>query len=115
MGGPAAPLALASSLPLRSKTAFTTRAGSHGKRSHQSRGTLLVRAAGAFTKLIEIPVARGVARALMVPARRFMDGADAAGTVLDTIDVRVPDADARLPLELAPSDGARIASWLGDR
>ena len=102
MGGPAAPLALASSLPLRSKTAFTTRAGSHGKRSHQSRGTLLVRAAGAFTKLIEIPVARGVARALMVPARRFMDGADAAGTVLDAIDVRVPDADARLPLELAP-------------
>jgi len=40
-----------------------------------------VRAAGAFTKLIEIPAARQLAKGLMVPARMFMDGASTKESV----------------------------------
>ena len=61
-----------------------------------------VRAAGAFTKLIEIPVARGVAKGLMVPARRFMDGASAGEDVLSSVLVRVEHADVSVPPDAAP-------------
>ena len=66
------------------------------------RGAPQVRAAGAFTKLIEIPVARGVAKGLMVPARRFMDGASAGEDVLSSVLVRVEHADVSVPPDAAP-------------
>ena len=66
------------------------------------RGAPQVRAAGAFTKLIEIPVARGVAKASMVPARRFMDGASAGEDVLSSVLVRVEHADVSVPPDAAP-------------
>ena len=43
----------------------------------------MIRRAGAFTKLIEIPAARAVAKGVMVPARNFMDGANGGELVLD--------------------------------
>jgi hypothetical protein len=45
--------------------------------------------AGAFTQLIEIPAARGIAQGLMVPARMFMDGANAKEDVLSSVAVRL--------------------------
>ena len=66
------------------------------------RGAPQVRAAGAFTKLIEIPVARGIAKGLMVPARRFMDGASAGEDVLSSVLVRVEHADVSVPPDAAP-------------
>jgi len=61
------------------------------------RGDAQRRHAGAFTKLIEIPAARGVARTLMVPARNFLDGANAKELVLDCATVRAPDNDVVSP------------------
>ena len=66
------------------------RFGAHRHRGRHGRdGTLRVFAAGAFTKLIEIPFTRGIAQAVMVPARRFMDGASANEEVVYTTTVRV--------------------------
>jgi len=64
------------------------------------RGATTRRRAGAFTKLIEIPAARGVARGLMVPARNFLDGANAREVELDRVVARAPDAD-RTPASAA--------------
>ena len=47
----------------------------------------MIRRAGAFTKLIEIPAARAVAKGVMVPARNFMDGANGGELVLDRSDL----------------------------
>ena len=54
------------------------------------RGPFRVRAAGAFIKLIEIPAARGIAKGLMIPARRFMDGASGEENVLSSLAVGRP-------------------------
>ena len=70
---------------------------------HSQRGPLHVRAAGAFTKLIEIPAARGIAKGLMIPARKFMDGASDKERVLANVSVRVDGAPTEtVPLESAP-------------
>lgn len=61
-----------------------------------------MRAAGAFIKLIEIPAARGIAKGLMIPARRFMDGASAEENVLSSVAVRVPNERPCVPFETAP-------------
>ena len=61
-----------------------------------------MRAAGAFIKLIEIPAARGIAKGLMIPARKFMDGASGEENVLSSIAVRVPNEQPCVPFENAP-------------
>ena len=61
-----------------------------------------MRAAGAFIKLIEIPAARGIAKGLMIPARKFMDGASGEENVLSSIAVRVPNEQPCVPFETAP-------------
>ena len=66
------------------------------------RGPFRVRAAGAFIKLIEIPAARGIAKGLMIPARRFMDGASGEENVLSSVAVRVPNERPCVPFETAP-------------
>lgn len=70
--------------------------------SGRGRGALQVRGAGAFTQLIEIPAARGLAKGLMVPARMFMDGASSKEEVLASIAVRVEGQDECIPVEVAP-------------
>ena len=60
----------------------------------------MIRRAGAFTKLIEIPAARAVAKGVMVPARNFMDGANGGELVLDDIRARIPDVDVVPALSL---------------
>ena len=64
------------------------------------RGDRVIRRAGAFTKLIEIPAARAVAKGVMVPARNFMDGANGGELVLDDIRARIPDVDV-VPADVA--------------
>ena len=80
------------------------RASRGGARSPETRhrGPVRVRAAGAFIKLIEIPAARGIAKALMIPARRFMDGASGEENVLSSVAVRVPNEPPCVPFETAP-------------
>ena len=60
----------------------------------------MIRRAGAFTKLIEIPAARAVAKGVMVPARNFMDGANGGELVLDDIRARIPGVDV-VPADVA--------------
>ena len=60
-------------------------------RRHVGSRSLRIYAAGAFTKLIEIPFTRGIAKAVMVPARRFMDGSNNDEEVLYSTSVRVGD------------------------
>lgn len=76
-------------------------------RPRRRRGDEARRSAGAFTKLIEIPAARGVARGLMVPARNFLDGANAREDVLDDARVRAPDMD------VVPADVAELQPLSG--
>ena len=76
------------------------RAGRSPETRH--RGPVRVRAAGAFIKLIEIPAARGIAKGLMIPARKFMDGASGEENVLSSIAVRVPNEQPCVPFETAP-------------
>ena len=58
------------------------------------RGDACVREAGAFTKLIEIPLARGVARAAVAPAKKFfLDGERRGEREFANVTVRAPDAD----------------------
>ena len=64
------------------------------------RGDRVIRRAGAFTKLIEVPAARAVAKGVMVPARNFMDGANGGELVLDDIRARIPDVDV-VPADVA--------------
>ena len=68
-----------------------------------------MRAAGAFIKLIEIPAARGIAKGLMIPARKFMDGASGEENVLSSIAVRVPNEQPCVPFETArPAAAQRL-------
>ena len=53
-----------------------------------------MRDAGAFTKLIEIPIARGVARAAVAPAKKFfLDGKRTSEREFANTTVRAPDTD----------------------
>ena len=70
--------------------------GTPGRSSRRRprRGDLNVRDAGAFTKLIEIPIARGVARAAVAPAKKFfLDGKRTSEREFANATVRAPDTD----------------------
>ena len=70
------------------------RARGRSSRRAGRRGDACVREAGAFTKLIEIPLARGVARAAVAPAKKFfLDGERRGESEIANVTVRAPDAD----------------------
>ena len=111
---PAFPVAMAPATALgAARSSFVASAGAFlgaGRRAPRAgrspetrhRGPVRVRAAGAFIKLIEIPAARGIAKGLMIPARKFMDGASGEENVLSSIAVRVPNEQPCVPFETAP-------------
>ena len=71
----------------------------HRRRSKSQ--VVLIQNAGAFTKLIEIPQARAVARGVLLPARYFVDGKRRKESVLVNETVRVPNEDQNVPLKVA--------------
>ena len=75
------------------------------KSTPSRRGDACARDAGAFTKLIEIPVARGIARAAVAPAKKFfLDGKRATERGSENATVRAPDTD-RAAYDAAPMQG----------
>ena len=98
------------SSPLISSTERRKRRGGGGgergghKNRHRRRSksqVVLIQNAGAFTKLIEIPQARAVARGVLLPARYFVDGKRRKESVLVNEMVRVPNEDQNVPLKVA--------------
>lgn len=86
----------------------TMRLSSKSIKSNRRRHPLQIKNAGAFTKLIEIPPARAIARGLMVPARYFVDGERQKENVVLNEMVCVPDVDRDIPIseaELLPLSG----------
>lgn len=78
------------------------RARGRSSRRAGRRGDACVREAGAFTKLIEIPLARGVARAAVAPAKKFfLDGERRGESEIANVTVRAPDADVEA-YDIAP-------------
>ena len=71
------------------------RARGRSSRRAGRRGDACVREAGAFTKLIEIPLgARRRARAAVAPAKKFfLDGERRGESEIANVTVRAPDAD----------------------
>ena len=78
----------------KSSNRAVDRARGRSSRRAGRRGDACVREAGAFTKLIEIPLARGVARAAVAPAKKFfLDGERRGEREFANVTVRAPDAD----------------------